>query len=113
MVYLYAIVAGSFDLLGGWFALRVRADRIQPRYIIAFAAGVLLAVTFFDILPEDILPEVDLKSAAPFLALGFVAFYVLEKLMMIHVPLCGPRVGPTKDTRNRGVDQRAGGAGSP
>jgi hypothetical protein len=40
---------------------------------------VLLAVTFF-----DILPEVDLKSDAPFLALGFVAFYVLEKLMMIH-----------------------------
>ena len=82
MVYLYAIIAGSSDLLAGWFALRAGAQRIEARYVIAFAAGVLLAVTFF-----DILPEVDLKSDAPFLALGFVVFYVLEKLMMIHA--CG------------------------
>ena len=82
MVYLYALIAGSCDLLSGWFALRVRGEKVQPRYIIAFAAGVLLAVTFFDILPQT-----DLKSDATFLALGFVAFYVLEKLMMIHA--CG------------------------
>jgi zinc transporter ZupT len=43
---------------------------------------VLLAVTFF-----DILPEADLKADAPFLALGFVTFYLLEKVMMIHA--CG------------------------
>lgn len=82
MIYVYALVAGSCDLIAGWFALRVREDRIQPRYVIAFAAGVLLSVTFFDILPET-----DLKSDAPFLALGFVSFYVLEKLVMIHA--CG------------------------
>lgn len=82
MVYLYAIIAGSSDLIFGWFALQEWANRIQPRYVIAFAAGVLLAVTFF-----DILPEADLKSDALFLALGFVTFYVLEKVMMIHA--CG------------------------
>ena len=82
MVYLYALIAGSCDLVAGWFALRVPSDKIQPRYVIAFAAGVLLAVTFFEILPET-----DLKSDAPFLALGFVSFYVLEKLIMIHA--CG------------------------
>jgi zinc and cadmium transporter len=82
MVYFYAVIAGSCDLIAGWLALRVREDTIQPRYVIAFAAGVLLAVTFFDILPET-----NLKSDAPFLALGFVSFYVLEKLMMIHA--CG------------------------
>jgi zinc transporter ZupT len=82
MVYLYAVIAGSSDVLFGWFALREEANKIQPRYIIAFAAGVLLAVTFF-----EILPEADLKSDASFLALGFVAFYVLEKVMMIHA--CG------------------------
>jgi len=109
MVYLYAIVAGSFDLLGGWFALRVRADRIQPRYIIAFAAGVLLAVTFFDILPET-----NLKSDAPFLALGFLTFYVLEKLMMIHA--CGEsecdthHIGPIA-VLGMGLDNVVDGAG--
>ncbi len=82
MVYLYAIIAGSADLVFGWLALQEWANRIQPRYVIAFAAGVLLAVTFF-----DILPEADLKSDALFLALGFVTFYVLEKVMMIHA--CG------------------------
>ncbi len=82
MVYLYAVIAGSSDLIFGWFALQEWANRIQPRYVIAFAAGVLLAVTFF-----DILPEADLKSDASFLALGFLTFYVLEKVMMIHA--CG------------------------
>ncbi|MBI1734517.1 MAG: ZIP family metal transporter [Candidatus Rokubacteria bacterium] len=82
MIYLYAAAAGAADLLAGWFALRLDADRIQRRYVIAFAAGVLLAVTFFDILPET-----DLKADAAYLALGFVTFYLLEKLLMIHA--CG------------------------
>ena len=82
MVYLYAMIAGSFELLAGWLTLQQPADKLQPRYIIALAAGVLLGVTFF-----DILPEANLQSDAPFLALGFVTFYVLEKVMMIHA--CG------------------------
>ncbi|MFQ5849001.1 MAG: ZIP family metal transporter [Candidatus Binatia bacterium] len=82
IVYVYATIAGASDLLSGWFALGVRADKIQPRYVIAFASGVLLAVTFF-----EILPEADLESDALFLALGFMTFYVLEKLVMIHA--CG------------------------
>ncbi len=82
IVYLYAFLAGSCDLLAGWFALQDRTHKIESRYIIAFAAGTLLAATFF-----HILPEVHLKSDAPFLALGFVSFYVLEKVMMIHA--CG------------------------
>ena len=80
--YLCAVIAGSFDLLAGWFALQRWSDKIQPRYVIAVAAGVLLSATFF-----HILPEVDLKSDSLFLALGFMTFYVLEKLMMIHA--CG------------------------
>lgn len=80
MIYLlYAFIAGLSDPLAGWFALKGKTDHIQPRYIIGFAAGVLMAVTFF-----DILPEVDLKSDALFLALGFLTFYMLEKIMMIH-----------------------------
>ena len=91
--YLCAVIAGSFDLLAGWFALQRWSDKIQPRYVIAVAAGVLLSATFF-----HILPEVDLKSDSLFLALGFVTFYVLEKVMMIHA--CGEnecdthRIGP-------------------
>lgn len=82
MVYLYALIAGSSDFLSGWLALRVERDKIEPRYVIAFAAGVLLAATFF-----EILPEVNLKSDSGYLALGFITFYLLEKLVMIHA--CG------------------------
>jgi len=83
MIYLlYAFVAGLSDLVAGWLTLRGKVQKIQPRYIIGFAAGVLLAVTFL-----DILPEVDLKTDAPFLAFGFLTFYVLEKVIMIHA--CG------------------------
>ncbi len=83
MIYLlYALIAGLSDLVAGWLTLQGKTDTIQPRYIIGFAAGVLVAVTFF-----DILPEIDVKSDAIFLALGFVTFYVLEKVMMLHA--CG------------------------
>src|SRR3989304_5195164 len=109
MVYLYALIAGSPALVAGWFALRVPSDKIQPRYIIAFAAGVLLAVTFFDILPET-----NLKSDAPFLALGFLTFYVLENIIMIHA--CGEsecdthQIGPIA-VLGMGLDNVVDGAG--
>lgn len=77
--YLCAVVAGSFDLMAGWLTLQDNAHKVQPRYVIAFATGLLLGVTFF-----HILPEVDLKTDALFLASGFMVFYLLEKLMMIH-----------------------------
>jgi zinc transporter ZupT len=82
MVYFYALIAGSSDFISGWLAMRVERDRIEPRYVIAFAAGVLLAVVFFEILPET-----NLKSDSGYLALGFITFYLLEKLVMIHA--CG------------------------
>ncbi len=82
MIYLYAIVAGLSDVAAGWLALEGKTARIESRYIIGFAAGVLLAVSFL-----DILPEVNLKENAHVLALGFLTFYVLEKVMMIHA--CG------------------------
>ena len=82
MIYLYAVLAGLSDVIAGWLALRGRAGRVDPRYVIGFAAGVMLAVSFL-----DILPEVNLKEDAAVLALGFLAFYVLEKVMMIHA--CG------------------------
>lgn len=93
MGYLYALIAGLSDVISGGWALRRKTDLIEPRYVIAFAAGALMAAAFF-----HVLPEVDLKGNAVFVALGFVVFYVLEKVMMIHA--CGEsecdthRMGP-------------------
>ncbi len=93
MGYLYALIAGSFDLIAGWFALRGWTTKVQPRYIIALAAGMLVSAAFF-----HVLPEADVKSNALYVMLGFMVFYLLEKFMMIHA--CGEdechthRIGP-------------------
>ncbi len=79
---LFAFAAGLTDLASGILALRGVADRFQTRYVIAFGAGVLLAATFFDVLPEA---NVEKYSFA--LAAGFVSFYLLEKVAMLHA--CG------------------------
>jgi hypothetical protein len=42
MVYLYAAAAGTADVLAGWFALRLDAEKIQRRYVIPCAAVVLV-----------------------------------------------------------------------
>jgi zinc transporter ZupT len=78
----YALIAGLSDLVAGWLALRWRSDGLETRYVIAFAAGALIAVTFF-----DVLPEVNIERDYGYLALGFFTFYLLEKTMMIHA--CG------------------------
>ena len=93
MGYLYSLIAGSFDLIAGWFALNGSTTKIQPRYIIGLAAGMLIAAAFF-----HVLPEVDMKNNALYVVLGFMTFYLLEKFMMIHA--CGEdechthRIGP-------------------
>jgi len=81
---LFALLAGLSDLAAGWLTFRAARGRfwIETRYLIAFASGVLLAVVFF-----DILPELDVQAHYGYLALGFFTFYVLEKLMMLHA--CG------------------------
>lgn len=79
---IYAIIAGLADLFGGWLAHSTRIAKIMPRYIIGFAAGILITVTFV-----DILPEVALDSQAHLVLLGFISFYVIEKIVMLHA--CG------------------------
>ncbi|MFQ5847158.1 MAG: ZIP family metal transporter [Candidatus Methylomirabilales bacterium] len=109
MIYVYAVVAGLSDVGAGWLALRGKTARIESRYIIGFAAGVLLAVSFL-----DILPEVNMKEDALVLALGFLVFYVLEKVMMIHA--CGEsecethQIGPVA-VLGMALDNFADGAG--
>ena len=82
MAFLSAVIAGLSDILSGAFALREAKLRIESRYVIAFGAGVLLAVTFF-----EILPEVNFKTDGAWVAAGFVTFYLLEKIVMLHA--CG------------------------
>lgn len=82
LAIIYAIIAGLSDLFGGWLGYSTKISKITPRYIIAFAAGTLITVTFV-----DVLPQVAIESQAHIVLLGFLAFYLTEKLVMLHA--CG------------------------
>jgi zinc transporter ZupT len=79
---LYALVAGLGDIVGGWMGLKTWIGKIMPRYIIGFAAGVLISLTFL-----DVLPSINIQTTSWIIAAGFFTFYIIEKLVMLHA--CG------------------------
>ncbi len=72
-------------LLGGLFGLK---NRDKLHYIMSFTAGVLVAVCFFDILPEVVSLSAEqhfpITNAFIALVVGFLAFHFLEKTIIIH-----------------------------
>ena len=72
-------------LAGGLFVIKFRA---RLGSITAFAAGVLIAVPLFDLLPESLklaeeihMPSMHLMYAT---ALGFIFLYILERYFSVH-----------------------------
>lgn len=71
-------------MVGGSLALRLR-DRLH--LILGFSAGAVIAVAFFDLLPESLelgIPSHDPSTIVAFTALGFVLYLVLDRLLLIH-----------------------------
>jgi zinc transporter ZupT len=83
-----AVVAGASDVFGGWLALR-REHFDDPRYVIAFSSGIVVAAVFFELMPESVvgLPEDALRAQMLVMATGFFSFYLVEKTIMLHA--CG------------------------
>ena len=83
---LLVIVAIAFaaTMLGGFFAMRFR-DRLH--LILGFSAGAVVAVALFDLLARG-----DVRSArrhgpatiSLFIAAGFLAYLVFDRLILIH-----------------------------
>jgi zinc transporter ZupT len=82
---LFALAACASTLGGGLFALR-HDDRLH--YILSFAAGVLLGVVAFEILPEifELAHETGTDPQRAMLALvaGFLFFHMVEKFALVH-----------------------------
>lgn len=78
---MYYIVLAS---LAGLIALivsllSIKFDIKGTRYIIALSSGIVISTAFL-----DIIPEAQIKATGLVLAAGFFAFYLIEKLIMIH-----------------------------
>lgn len=85
LIILIALATFVSTLVGGFVALK-HNDKLH--LIISFSAGVLLAVCFFDILPEifDITQanHVPITPALIAIIVGFLTIHILEKLALIH-----------------------------
>jgi ZIP family zinc transporter len=82
---LFGIVTFFSISLGGFFAVRYR-DNFGV--LAAFAAGVLISVPLFDLLPETfnlaIETGVPIENLMYLAALGFIFLYVLERYLSVH-----------------------------
>lgn len=80
LLIFFALVGSVFSLAGGFYLLY---SKIGARYLqklaVPFAAGALLAVAFFDLLPEA-LHEGD-KAVLGWALGGFLIFFIMERFL--------------------------------
>jgi ZIP family zinc transporter len=85
VLILLALATVGSTFLGGLFALRNR-DRLH--LVLGFTAGVILGVVAFDVLPEivELAHHSRTDFGTPMIALvvGFLAFHLVEKSILIH-----------------------------
>jgi len=77
-LYTVAILAGA--LAGGAIPLVGKMTRSDG--LLAFSAGVMLGAAFFHMLPEAV--EVAGNRALPFVAVGFLVLFLLERFVLVH-----------------------------
>src|SRR6266702_1950450 len=81
------IAAYTFAVAGGWISTSLQLEHKQLCVLISFAAGTLLGVTFFAILPEGL-------GAAPWwavllaVATGYALFFFISKHVHHVCPAC-------------------------
>ena len=84
LIMAVALGACGATLGGGALALRLR-DRLH--LILGFSAGAIIAVAFFDLLPEAVKlggAEFDPSAVLALSALGFFGYTVLDRLILLH-----------------------------
>lgn len=72
-------VAGAYSLIN--FFIKSRS---KIMILVSFAAGSMIAVSFFDLLPEAIAEQGNVMLMMEYLVLGFVAFLLFEKALFFY-----------------------------
>ena len=84
MLILIACAASVATLIGGIVALRLK-DKLH--LILGFSAGAVIAVAFFDLMPEAIQlggKFYDSSTITSIVALGFLVYLVLDRVVFLH-----------------------------
>ncbi len=81
LVLFWATIGGVVSLLGGILLLTAVKARTQLiKLALPFGAGALIAAAFLELLPEAV-EESDIHIVASFALVGFLAFFILERLL--------------------------------
>jgi zinc transporter ZupT len=82
----FVIITFFSTMVGGIFTLRRATVDIKPFF--AFAAGALLGITFFDLIPEavsiSIDTEVQLTLLMSTIVVAFLVFHILDRFVVLH-----------------------------
>ncbi len=84
MLYLIALAVFLATFSGGSFALKLK-DRLH--LILGFSAGAVVAIAFFDLLPEALRLSGTHYSSMTVLsvtALGFMTYLILDRTLLLH-----------------------------
>lgn len=84
MIILIALAAFTSTLLGGLFALKLK-DSLH--LILGFSAGAVIAVAFFEIIPESISlasDRYDTKVVTSIMGLGFLIYLILDRFIILR-----------------------------
>lgn len=81
-IMIYSTIAGLSTILGIIMVI-INEERVvrYSHYINSFAAGLILGVAFFHLFPESL--ELS-ENALLYIFVGFLVFYLLENLMVLH-----------------------------
>lgn len=82
--FLYALLASIVSSLGGLaggvlLLANERMARLLSHYLMSFAAGVLLGVTFLDLLPEAVEGFAKTHDALKYVLIGVIVFFLIER----------------------------------
>jgi len=78
---LSAAAVALATIVGGLLPLYTKLKEMDFRYLVGFAAGVMLSTAFFEIIPS--VGEFN-ETSTFFLAFGFFSLYLVEKSILIH-----------------------------
>ncbi len=84
MPLLLSLIATLSDIMGGVLFMRPIFSKIDNRYILGIASGIVISASFF-----ELLPEANIETNSQYVALGFFLFYLVEKIVMLHS--CGEK----------------------
>ena len=81
LALIFGFISAASTLAGGMLPLHTRIRNVHSRYLLGFAAGVMLSVAFLEMLPEMVAQG---ETSFIILAAGFFSLYVVEKLVLVH-----------------------------